>query len=113
MMNASIIVPVYNTEKYLRRCLDSILGQTFSDFECILVNDSSQDSSPLICDEYVRRDKRVRVIHNAKNQGSSIARRTGLEAVIGDYIESVYKVKKEAQTGKNDFWQYIAKEIEI
>jgi glycosyltransferase involved in cell wall biosynthesis len=51
-----------------------------------MVNDSTQDSSPLICDEYVRRDKRVRVIHKAKNQGSSIARRTGLEAAIGDYI---------------------------
>jgi glycosyltransferase involved in cell wall biosynthesis len=85
-MKVSIIVPVYNTEKYIRRSLDSILAQTFSEFECIVVNDCSCDSSPSICDEYGRRDKRIRVIHNHENQGSSITRRTGLEAALCDYV---------------------------
>ena len=59
----SVIVPVYNVEKYLRRCVDSILGQTYSDFELLLVDDGSPDGCPQICDEYAARDSRVRVIH--------------------------------------------------
>ena len=81
----SVIVPVYNAEKFLRPCLDSISGQTFQDYEAILVDDGSTDSSPVICDEYAGRDPRFRVIHQ-KNQGVSHARNAGLEAAAGEYV---------------------------
>ena len=76
----SIIIPVYNVEKSLRRCLDSILAQTYSNFEVILVNDGSTDSSGLICDEYANKDKRICVIHS-ENFGPSRARNIGLDVV--------------------------------
>jgi glycosyltransferase involved in cell wall biosynthesis len=82
----SVIVPVYNAEKYLHRCLSSIVMQTFADFECILVDDASTDNSPAICDEYSINDKRVTVIHNEKNTGSSQTRKTGLGMAKGDYV---------------------------
>ena len=72
----SVIVPVYNAEKYLRRCVDSILAQTFNDFELLLIDDGSKDSSGEICDEYARMDERVRVWHK-KNGGVSSACRAG------------------------------------
>ena len=78
----SIIVPVYNSEKYLDACIDSILSQSFRDFELILVDDGSKDSSAQICDEYASQDTRVRVIHKA-NGGVSSARNAGLSAVGG------------------------------
>jgi len=81
----SIIVPVYNVEPYLRRCVDSILVQTFADFECILVDDGSTDNCPTICDEYAEKDNRVIVIHQ-KNAGVSAARNTGLDVVCGEWI---------------------------
>ena len=59
----SVIVPVYNTEKYLRRCIDSVLAQTYQDFELLLIDDGSKDSSGAICDEYAEKDARVRVFH--------------------------------------------------
>lgn len=62
----SVIVPVYNAEKYLRRCVDSILAQTFNDFELLLIDDGSKDSSGEICDEYARKDERVRVFHQPR-----------------------------------------------
>ena len=62
----SIIVPVYNSEKYLGACIDSILSQSFRDFELILVDDGSRDFSPHICDDYAQKDSRVKVIHKAK-----------------------------------------------
>ena len=62
-MKLSIIVPVYNVEPYLRRCIDSILAQTFTDFELILVDDGSPDNCPAICDEYAEKDPRIVVIH--------------------------------------------------
>ena len=74
----SIIVPVYNVEKYLNRCVDSILNQTFSDFELILVDDGSPDNCGKICDEYAEKDNRVRVIHKP-NGGLSDARNAGIE----------------------------------
>ena len=74
----SIIVPVYNVEKYLNRCVDSILNQTFSDFELILVDDGSPDNCGKICDEYAEKDRRVRVIHKP-NGGLSDARNAGIE----------------------------------
>jgi glycosyltransferase involved in cell wall biosynthesis len=82
----SVIIPVFNIEKYLQRCVDSVVYQTFRDFELILVDDCSTDGSPAICDEYARKDSRVKVIHNAQNQGSSKARKTGLDAASGDYV---------------------------
>ena len=81
----SVIVPVYNVEKYLRRCVDSILGQTYSDFELLLVDDGSPDGCPQICDEYAARDSRVRVIHKP-NGGLISARNAGILAARGDYV---------------------------
>ena len=81
----SIVVPVYNAEPYLARCVDSILRQTFSEFELILVDDGSTDSSGLICDEYSQKDGRVRVIHKS-NGGVSMARQAGLDASNGKYV---------------------------
>ena len=85
MPKVSIIVPVYNTEKYLRTCLDSILAQTFADFEAILVDDGSTDKSGDICDEFAARDKRIVVIHK-QNGGVAKARITAFECSKGDYI---------------------------
>ena len=81
----SIIVPVYNTEKYLRQCIDSILIQSFKDFELLLVDDGSKDSSGAICDEYAAKDTRVRVWHQ-ENQGVSAARNVGLAHARGEWI---------------------------
>lgn len=84
----SIIVPVYNTEKYLHRCVDSILEQTYTDFELLLINDGSTDSSGAICDEYAMRDSRVRVFHK-ENGGVSSARNLGLDNANGEWIAFV------------------------
>lgn len=78
MPEMSIIVPVYNVEKYLHRCVDSILAQTFRDFELILVDDGSTDSSGIICEEYAKRDSRIHVFHQ-KNQGQAVARNFALD----------------------------------
>lgn len=78
MPEISVIVPVYKVEPYLRRCVDSILNQTFTDFELILVDDGSPDNCPAICDEYAEKDKRVRVIHK-ENGGLSSARNAGID----------------------------------
>jgi glycosyltransferase involved in cell wall biosynthesis len=85
----SVIVPVYNVEKYIRKCIDSILSNTFKDFELILVDDCSQDNSLDICDEFSKRDNRVKIIRNKKNTGVSLSRRIGLEASIGEYIQYI------------------------
>ncbi|WP_339099687.1 glycosyltransferase family 2 protein [Candidatus Enterococcus lemimoniae] len=85
MCMISIIVPVYNVEKYLHKCVDSILSQTFSDIEVILVDDGSTDKSGEICDQYVVKDQRIRVIHK-KNGGLSSARNIGLDIAVGRYI---------------------------
>ena len=81
----SIIVPIYNREQYLHKCIDSILSQTFTDLECILINDGSVDNSPSICDDYAAKDSRVVVIHQ-KNAGVSAARNAGLDAAQGKWI---------------------------
>lgn len=88
MSKLSVIVPVYNTEKYLRECIDSILAQTFTDFELILVDDGSTDKSGLICDEYARKDNRIRVFHQ-KNAGVTAARKRGVEMSSGEYVTFV------------------------
>lgn len=84
----SVIVPVYRVEKYLPACIDSILNQTFTDFELILVDDGSPDRCPEICDETAKRDARVRVIHQA-NAGLSAARNAGIEVAHGAWLSFV------------------------
>ena len=81
----SIIVPVYNAKKYLSRCIDSILGQSFTNFELLLLNDGSQDNSGKICDGYAANDNRVRVFHK-ENGGVSAARNYGLDNATGKYV---------------------------
>lgn len=81
----SVIVPVYNAEKYLRRCIDSIRAQTFTDFELLLVDDGSTDTSGKICDEYAKKDNRIRVFHK-ENGGVSSARNVGLDNAKGEWI---------------------------
>ena len=81
----SIIIPIYNAEKYLSKCLDSIIAQTYTKLEAILIDDGSPDNCGKICDEYAAKDKRFKVIHQ-KNGGVSVARQTGLDNATGDYI---------------------------
>lgn len=81
----SIIIPVYNSEKYLEECIDSLIAYKKNNIEIILVNDGSTDSSAKICDNYANKDKRIKVIHQ-KNSGVSIARNNGIEMAIGEYI---------------------------
>lgn len=88
MPKISIIVPVYNTEKYLRRCLDSILAQTYTNFEVILIDDGSTDSSGQICDEYVKKRSNF-VVYHIDNGGPSRARNKGLECAQGLYVTFV------------------------
>ena len=85
MSQISIIVPVYKVEQYLHKCLDSILAQTFTDWECILIDDGSPDNSGVICDEYAQQDSRFRVIHQ-ENKGSAGARNVGLQMAQGIYL---------------------------
>lgn len=81
----SIIVPVYNVEKYFEKCIDSLVGQTYKDLDIILIDDGSTDKSPQICDRYALSDNRVRVLHQT-NKGLSKARNVGLSMANGDYI---------------------------
>ena len=85
MQKISIIIPIYNVGQYLHKCLDSILSQTYNDFEVILVDDGSNDDSGVICDEYAQRDSRIKVTHK-ENGGVSSARNVGLELSSGEYI---------------------------
>ena len=85
MVTLSVIVPVYNTEKYLRECLDSIINQTFRDIEIICVNDGSTDKSLEILKEYALKDNRIKVITQG-NKGQSVARNIGLNNASGKYI---------------------------
>lgn len=84
-MKISIIVPVYQAEQYIHKCLDSLLSQTYQDIEIVLIDDGSRDKSGEICDHYAQKDQRIKVIHQ-ENGGVSKARQKGLEAATGDYI---------------------------
>lgn len=84
----SIIVPIYNVEKYLDRCMQSLLNQTLKDIEIIMVDDGSPDNCPKMCDEYAKKDERVKVIHK-QNAGLGYARNSGLEIAIGEYVAFV------------------------
>ena len=81
----SVIVPVYKVEKYLKRCVESIVQQTYQNIEIILVDDGSPDRCPEMCDEYARRDARIKVIHKS-NGGLSDARNVGLRIATGEFI---------------------------
>lgn len=81
----SIVIPVYNVEKYLSGCIESVLSQDYKEFELILVDDGSTDNSGIICDEYAKKDDRIKVIHK-KNGGVSDARNVGIENAKGDYL---------------------------
>lgn len=92
----SIIVPVYNVEKYIGKCIDSILSQSYTKFELLLINDGSVDNSGIICDTYAQKDNRIRVFHQV-NKGVSSARNLGLEKYVGSYfllliLMIIYKV---------------------
>ena len=84
-IKVSIIVPIYNVEQYIEKCIESIIGQTLSEIEIILVDDGSSDRSGYLCDQYAKRDSRIKVIHK-KNAGLVAARKTGLEYAGGEYI---------------------------
>ena len=88
MPKLSVVVPVYNVEKYLNQCIDSILGQSFTDFELIIIDDGSTDGSGSICDQYAQSDKRVTVLHT-ENHGVVTARRTGVNCAQGEYTAFV------------------------
>lgn len=81
----SIIVPIYNVEKYLDRCMDSLLNQTLKDIEIIMVDDGSPDNCPQMCDEYAKKDNRVKVVHK-ENGGLGYARNSGLDVATGEYV---------------------------
>jgi glycosyltransferase involved in cell wall biosynthesis len=82
----SVIVPVYKVEAYIRRCVNSILKQTFTDFECILVDDGSPDNCPKICDEYAEKDVRFKIIHKKQNEGLPKARKSGLDIAKSKFV---------------------------
>ena len=85
MNKCSIIIPVYNVEKYLPKCLDSIVNQTYKNIEIICINDGSTDNSLKILEEYAQKDERIKII-NQENQGVSVARNVGIDNATGDYI---------------------------
>ena len=109
MAEVSIIVPVYQVENYLHKCVDSILAQTFTDFELILVDDGSKDRSGQICDEYAEMDERVKVIHK-ENSGPSDTRNRGIEQAAGNYFMFVDSDDYIAPTMVECLYQSILKE---
>lgn len=102
----SVIVPVYQVEKYLHRCVESILNQTFEDYEVILVDDGSKDSSGKICDQYAALDTRIKVIHQ-ENQGLSGARNAGIAVAKGEWIIFVDSDDYIAETMLNDLYEAV------
>ena len=111
-VKVSIIVPVYNVEKYLRQCVDSIVNQSLKEIEIICINDGSTDNSLQILEGYAQRDKRIKII-NKRNEGLSTARNTGMEYATGEYIgfvdsddfinEKMYEnLYKNAKSNKSD-----------
>lgn len=81
----SVIIPIYNVEKFLNQCVDSVLSQSFSDYEVILVDDGSSDKCPIICDEYAKKNQCIKVIHK-RNEGLSAARNSGIDVAKGKYL---------------------------
>ena len=87
-MTISVIIPVYNTEKFLGYCIDSVIGQNYQGLEIILIDDGSTDKSGALCDEYAKRDARIKVIHK-QNEGVSVARNVGIDNAMGEYIHFI------------------------
>ena len=108
----SVIVPVYNVEKYLEECLDSIQNQIYTDIEVILVNDGSTDNSEVICEKYCEQDKRFKLI-NQKNQGQSSARNVGVEASTGEFIAFVDSDDIIKINYLEKLMQYMTEDIDI
>ena len=106
-MRISVIVPVYQVEKYLSRCIESLLAQSYSDYEIILVDDGSRDGSGQICDDYAGREARIRVIHQ-ENQGLGPARNAGVRQASGDYVVFVDSDDYVAE----DYLEYLAELVE-
>lgn len=104
----SIIVPVYNAKRFLKECLNSVLNQTYSDFEVLMINDGSNDGSEIICKEYLLKDKRFKLI-NKKNSGVCAARNVGLQSAKGDYIAFL----DSDDTLEKDFLQKLSQAISI
>ncbi|GMO20122.1 MAG: hypothetical protein Pg6A_06940 [Termitinemataceae bacterium] len=84
--NVSVIIPVYNAEKYLHYCINSILKQTFENFELLLIDDCSKDKSLEICKKYSQTDKRIKVYHKEINEGTAQARKTGISNAAAEYV---------------------------
>ncbi len=112
MPQISVIVPVYNVEKYLHRCIDSILAQTFTDFELLLIDDGSKDNSGVICDEYAARDSRVRVFHK-ENGGVSSARNLGLDNAQCEWITFVDSDDWVKKTYLSNLISHVAQENDL
>ena len=115
----SVIIPVYKVEKYISRCIESVLKQSFSDFELLLVNDGSPDKSGIICDEYAKKDQRIKVFHK-ENGGVSSARNIGIKNACGKYIvfidsdDEVERNYLECMNGyESDFVIAGVKEIDV
>lgn len=107
-MKFSIVIPCYKVEKYLNECIDSVLNQTFKDFEVILVDDGSPDRCPEICDEYASKDKRVKVVHQ-NNAGLACARNTGIKEAKGEYLICI---DSDDYIVSNDILQRIAEKAQ-
>lgn len=105
-MKISVIIPVYNVEKYLKRCLDSVVNQTYKNLEIILVDDGSADNSGKICDEYAQKDKRIIVIHK-ENGGVSSVRNKGLDICTGDYVSFI----DSDDWLENCFYEYVVNNV--
>ena len=93
----TIIIPVYNAEKYIKECFDSIINQTFSNFEVIIIDDGSIDNSSQICDEYSIKDRRFKVYH-LKNEGAAKARNRALDLALGEYM----RIRRGRRRTEND-----------
>ena len=108
----SVIVPVYNAEKYLHRCINSILAQTFVDIELLLIDDGSTDSSSVICDKYAKKDQRVRVFHK-ENGGVSSARNLGLDNAQGEWIAIVDVDEWVKETYLSNLLSHVREDIDL
>lgn len=108
----SIIVPVYNAERYIGKCIESILSQTFHNIECLLIDDGSKDASGTICDEYALKDKRVRVVHQ-KNGGEMAARAAGVRISNGKYLYFVDADDKIMPDTLTSMFSYMKENVDI
>jgi len=108
----SVIIPIYNTAEYLHRCIDSIINQDYENLEVILVDDGSTDSSPTICDDYAKRDNRIKVIHK-QNEGLSPARNDGILEATGEYLVFVDSDDYLSQRSFITFHNTIEKNINL